>query len=123
MRFITKLFTSLAFLAPVLAFAAAGDFTEVSNFIQSIIRFINGTLVPFVFAIAFLFFIWGIFTYFIRGSDDESKREEGRQYMMWGIIGFVIMVSVWGIVQVLSKGLGLDQETLYIMPNVETTNP
>lgn len=101
----------VALLVPVVTFAQ-GDLTGVTTFAQNIIEFINGTLVPFIFAVAFIVFIWGIFTYFIRGGADEGKRDEGKQLMLWGIIGFVVMVSVWGIVNLLANGLGFTNDVI-----------
>jgi hypothetical protein len=112
----------VAAFMPTVAFAAAGDFGALADFIQNIVQFINDVLVPLVFAIAFLVFIWGVFQYFILGGGDETKREEGRQHMLWGIIGFVLMVSVWGIVNLLSQGLGLDDQEIQNIPNVRLEN-
>lgn len=92
------------------------QFGQIGTYIQNIIGFINGYLVPLVFAFAFLMFIWGIFQYFILGGADEGKRETGRQLMIWGVIAFVIMVSVWGVVNVLSSGLGFRSSTLEGVP-------
>lgn len=66
-----------------------------------IIALINNVLVPLVFAIAFVVFIWGVFQYFIAGGADEEKREAGKSLMLWGIIGFFVMASVWGLVNIL----------------------
>ena len=112
----------LALFLPVLAFAqSGGNFQGPTQFVGNILTFINGTLVPLVFAVAFLVFIWGVFEYFIRGGGDEGKREQGKQLMLWGIIGFVLMVSIWGIVNILSTGVfGTDQEIQRI-PNAPTS--
>lgn len=108
------------YLLPLVTLAQ--EFGEVSDFIGNIIGFINSTLVPLVFAIAFLIFLWGVFKYFILGGADEGKREEGRQLMLYAIIGFVLMVSIWGIVNLLAGGLGLREDTLEGIPNAPTTN-
>ena len=69
--------------------------------IGNILIFVNRVVIPLVFAIAFLTFIWGIFQYFIQGGHDEEKRESGKQLILWGLIGFFVMVSVWGLVHLL----------------------
>ena len=121
MKLSLKLLPLLA-LMPVAAFAAAGDLKGVDTFLTNIVKFMNGTLVPLVFAIAFLFFLWGVFNYFIRGAGDESSRETGREFMLYAIIGFVLMVSIWGIVNLLGEGFGLQDENLNKIPNVELKN-
>lgn len=87
-----------AFAVPVLAFAQVNSIQDAGT---TIINIIDNVLVPIIFALAFLMFIWGIFRYFIQGGHDEEKRAEGRNLMIWGLIGFFVMVSVWGLVHVL----------------------
>lgn len=67
---------------------------------------INNILIPAVFALAFLFFIWGVFRYVVAG--DEEKRKEGQRIMLWGVIGLFVMVSVWGLVNLLTASVNLD---------------
>lgn len=112
----------LTALLPVVALAAE-DFGGITVFVQKISNFINGTLIPLLFGLALLIFLWGMFKYFILGGGEEEKRKEGRQLMLWAIIGFVVMVSVFGIVNLIADGLGFsDQDTIQNIPNVPTTN-
>lgn len=76
-------------------------------FAFGIIGLINNVVVPLIFALAFLTFIWGIFNYFIMGGADESKQKEGREFVIWGILGMVVLFSVWGLVNVLLNTFGL----------------
>lgn len=118
MKFLARLLPVLA-LMPAVALA---QFGSINNFFSNVVQFINNVLVPLVFAIAFLFFIWGVFKYFIMGGGDEGKREEGKQLMIYSIAGFVLMVSVWGIVNVISDGLGFDDEQIRTIPDVPMNN-
>jgi Type IV secretion system pilin len=68
---------------------------------------INGILVPLLFAVAFLTFLWGIFEYFIAGGANEEKRKQGKSFILYGLIGFFIMMSVWGLVNVVVNTFGL----------------
>lgn len=112
----------LVFLTPLLALAQE-EFGEVSTFIGKISTFINSTLIPLLFGVALLVFLWGIFKYFILGGGDETKREEGKQLMLYAIIGFVVMVSVFGIVNAIASGLGFSgKENIENIPNVPTGN-
>lgn len=116
-----SVFAALAiFVLPVLAFA---QFGEINDFLDDISEFINGTLIPLVFAVALLFFIYGMFKYFILGGDDDGKRKEGRMLMIYAIVGFVAMVSVFGIVNLVAGGLGFsDDENIQNIPNVPKAN-
>lgn len=115
----------LPFLLPALALAAdsGGDFGEINTFVGKISSFINGTLIPLLFGLALLVFLWGMFKYFILGGGEDESREEGRKLMMWAIIGFVVMVSVFGIVNMIASGLGFSgSDTIQNIPDVPTSN-
>lgn len=89
-----------AWALPLLA-AAQAPVRSVQDAAGAITSIINGTLVPLIFTIAFLVFIWGIFQYFIQGKDSDEKKDEAKKIMLYGIIGFFIMASVWGLVNIL----------------------
>jgi hypothetical protein len=97
---------------PLMA-AAQVNATNVQNLGQGLIGLINNVAVPLLFAIAFIVFIWGVFQYFIAGGHDEEKRETGKSLMLWGIIGFFIMVSVWGLVNILRGTFNFDDSIDY----------
>ncbi len=73
----------------------------LSRLTSTIVGFINGALVPLLVAIAFLAFLWGVANAYILHPADETKRKVGHQFILWGIIGLVIIFSVWGIVNLL----------------------
>ncbi len=45
-------------------------------------------------------------------AGDETARTEARNIMIWGIIALFVMVSVWGLVNVLDDTFGLDDQAL-----------
>lgn len=75
-------------------------------FLLQIIYFIDRYLVPIIFALAFLVFLWGVYSTFIAGANNEEKRQEGQKLVMYGLIGFFVMLSVWGIVNLLIHSFG-----------------
>ncbi len=107
-------------LTPLIALAQAtsgsGNFGGLGNIFRSATLFINSTLIPLVFALALLVFFYGIFKYFILGGGDEGSRAEGRQLMLWAIIGFVVMASIYGIIAIVSGGLGINSATPPTLP-------
>jgi len=92
---------SIALVLPLIASAAViNNVTDAGSFI---INVINNIIVPVLFAIAFIVFLWGAFQTFIIGaSGGEDVKEAGRNLMLWGLIGFFVMVSIWGLVNVLT---------------------
>ncbi len=61
---------------------------------------IKNAVIPLIFALAMVMFLWGV-VQFVINSDDESKKTKGKNFMLWGIIALAVMVSVWGLVAVL----------------------
>jgi len=97
----------VSFAAPLLAFAAGINTGYLEGYKKSITDIINTILVPMLIAIAFLVFLWGIYYYFIKGAANEEDRAKGRVFTLYGIIGLVIIFSIWGIVEIFSSTLGL----------------
>ena len=100
-------FSYVAF-TPFLTFAAKKGgqyFGEVDTFFVRIGGFIDNILIPLLFTLALLFFVYGMFRYFILGGASDDNRATGRKIMWWSILGFVLMVSIWGIVNIISSGL------------------
>lgn len=114
-------YLSSAFALPMLAFAQFNA-TNVQTLTNGFIQFMNGYVIPFIFALAFIVFIWGIFTYFIAGGHDEEKRGLGKNLILYGILGFFVMVSVWGLVNILTGSFqfGNNQQLQY--PDTPTGN-
>jgi len=105
-----KKFLALAAVAafPMVSYAQISDVQDLGN---TVISLINNVAVPLIFAFAFVVFIWGVFNYFILGGGDEEKREKGRDLMIWGLLGFFVMVSVWGLVNLVVGTFDLNQTT------------
>jgi hypothetical protein len=83
------------------------QFVEGTDGTGGLIGLMNTVLVPVIFVLAFLVFIWGIVKYFFIGGADEASRSGGRQFILWGLIGMVVLFSVWGLVNLLLSTLGL----------------
>ena len=91
------------------------NISVIQPYADSIKNIINHVLMPVFMAIAFIVFLWGIFKYFIWGAENDTEKAEGRKFAMWGIIGFVIILSVWGLVNIVTGALAL--------PNNNAPNP
>src|SRR3989344_3304437 len=95
-----KFFVLIFLLFPNFAFAA-----KVSDIID-IVKSLIDLLVPVAITFALLFFIWG-FAIFISKSGSDDGRAEGRKKMLWGVIAIFVIVSVWGLVWVVARTLGI----------------
>jgi len=109
------------FALPLFVSAQASD--TIGGLGDTLIGIINETLVPLIFAAAFLVFIWGVFQYFILSKGSDDGQEKGRNLMIYGLIGFFVMVSVWGIINLLVGTFGLDAEDPeFEFPDAPTQN-
>ena len=67
-------------------------------------QYIINPIISLLFVLALLFFLWGVFQ-FILNMDNEDARTSGKQHMVWGIVGLLIMFSVWAIMTFISGTL------------------
>lgn len=52
-------------------------------------------------AIALLLFAWGVVEFMFDNVKGGHDRERGKNHMLWGIIGFVIMTGATAIINIL----------------------
>ena len=100
---------------PFLALAQ-GDFSSIQQSLQTIIQIVNTTIIPLFIGIGVLVFIYGVIQYIIKAGDEEA-RKSARPVIIWGIIGIFVMVSVWGLVNILVSTFGL-QQTKPVYPQI-----
>jgi hypothetical protein len=101
--------SAVSFALPLLA--AAQVVNDLSDAGSLLIDIINQILVPVLFAVAFIVFIWGAFLTFIWGANSEEVKDKGKNLMLWGLIGFFVMVSVWGLVNILTGTIQFGDNT------------
>lgn len=82
------------------------EFTTIGNIFNWASCTLVKSIIPFLITIATVSFIWGIIQYFLN-PDNEEKRKKGKDYLLWGLIGLFVMVSVWGLVGVFSNTFGV----------------
>ncbi|HWA31913.1 MAG TPA: pilin [Candidatus Paceibacterota bacterium] len=73
-------------------------------------------LVPFLVALGIVYFVWGVVTYVIAG--DEEAKKKGRDRMIYGIIGLVVIVAVWGIVHWITNTFSVTNNGQINLPQV-----
>lgn len=88
---------------PVPAFAQS----DIQDYIVLFGGFLSNILLPFLFSLAFLFFLYNIARYFIFGGASEDDRKKAKRAAVYGIAAFVFLVIIWSIVNVLLSGIGL----------------
>ncbi len=89
---------------------AHADTDALTHFLAKVNRQIINPLILVLFALAFVQFFWGLFVFF-KAKQEEKDLTQGKQSILWGIIGMVIMVSVFGIIQLMLGTIGVGDVT------------
>lgn len=76
---------------------------DLSGVIMKIVGILNTVLILFM-AVAVVMFVFYVIKYYMR---PDSDRKEAGSYVMWSVIGFFIIFSFWGIVNILQNTFGL----------------
>ncbi len=91
----------------MIAYAAGGaHVTAAQSMIAKLEAAIIFPLITLMMSVAFLYFVWGVYQY-ILNAEDEGARSTGKQHMMFGIIGFLIIISAYGILKIAAGTFGV----------------
>mgnify|MGYP000231386130 CR=1 FL=1 len=86
--------------------------------LEGIVLWLVGIMNQLVYVIigaALVMFLYGILKLsFIDGQKPEA-REQARKFMFWGIVSLFVMVSVWGLVNLLRGSFNLDNSNICLL--------
>ena len=71
--------------------------------INRIVGYLNQILFLLI-GLAVVVFVYYVFKYFIQPNED---RKQAGQYVMYSVIGFFVILSMWGLVNILQNTFGL----------------
>ena len=115
-QFIANFLVAAYLFFPALVFAQTkiGDVLEdVQNIVEAVI--------PIIFGLAFIVFLWGMYQYI--GAASEGLKEEGRNKIIYGLIGLFVMVAVWGLVKVVGDTFEIDETATFPQPGFPGDTP
>ena len=81
---------------------------STSALIQKFTTVIIDPLILVLFAAGLFLFMFGMVQFILSLSNGGKNMETGRQHMIYGILGMLIMVSVGGIISFLTNTFGID---------------
>ena len=92
--------------------------------LQRIITYIVDPAIRVVFTAGLFLFLWGLVE-FLWGLRSGQVETTGKQHMIWGMVGMLIMVSVYGIIALIVNtfGLNLSRPDVSRINNVQVGNP
>ncbi len=79
--------------------------------------YLAGRALPLLMIAALVLFLFGIVKRFFWSKDTADTKEAGR-YILWGIVALFVMVSVWGLVNVLKSTFNLDNKDIPTPPAI-----
>lgn len=92
-------------LLPIAVVAqVSGNVRDVNSALRFIQTFITNAI-PVLIGIAVLLFIWGVVT-FVMAGDDAERRTQARNRIIWGVVSIFVILSVWGLVNILLNTFG-----------------
>ncbi len=103
-----KLIVGLTVGVPVVVPLVAGAAINNINDVLAWIAYAINNFIYIIISLAVLVIIWGVFRYLIAGAADEESRKSGRSYIIWGIVGLVVILSLWGLVNIVVNSLGVN---------------
>ena len=88
--------------------SASAATVSIDHLINNFDTIIVNPVILFMMALAAIVFIWGVaqFIYNV-GEGEEGDIADGKQHILWGLIGLLIMVGVYGILHLVINTFGL----------------
>ncbi len=105
---------SALFLFPVVSAAAPllTSNSTLSDLIDAFLKLLN-SLIPVLIGGALVCFLYGVFVFIAKSSNGNADgRKEGINFMIFGVIGLTVMVSIWGLVAFVTTSLGTSSSVL-----------
>jgi hypothetical protein len=99
-KYLTVGFIGTIIVSPLVAYAQT---KTLATLISTIVGYFN-IILDLIMGMAVVMFVWYVIQYFIQPND---KRAEGAQYVMWAVVGFFVILSMWGLVNILTNTFNL----------------
>lgn len=81
---------------------------SVVTLMESINRVIINPIIFFLFALAMVYFLYGVAQYLLN-PDNEEVHKKSKSQMLYGVIGLFVMVAVFGIMNLILNTVGEDK--------------
>lgn len=101
------LFTFVLSITPFVLFAQVNNIFDAGVLIYNILE----KLGYFFWILALLVLFWGLVK-FIYNAADTKEHETGKHLIIWGLVSFLVLISLWAIVRfLLVDTLGFTPDT------------
>ena len=96
---------------------AVTAFNNLSDLFKYFTCSLQRLVLPLLFTVAGLVFVWGTVKFI--SSRDSAEKEEGQQFMLWGVIAFPVMLALWGLIGLIGTTFHISN----VLPTVPVTDP
>ncbi len=103
-----KIITVIALALPT--FVSAQTITDVNSLTQKATN-IGNTFIQILIAFAVIYIIYNVVRFLIVGADSEDKRKQARDAILYGVVGLFVILSIWGLVKILTNTFRTDNAT------------
>ncbi len=103
-KILIKTVLALVPFLPTLVFAQSGYIGSILTKGSILLR----NLVVVLVGLATCWFIWNVIQYSFAASDNKDEKNIAKEQMIKGIIAIAVMVSIWGIIEILKGIFGVD---------------
>lgn len=79
-----------------------GNWGSFQDIVRSLSSFLNTKILPLIVSLTIAYFLWNLVR-FIGVMDNEKERIQFRKYVINALIGMTIMLSLWGLVAILTN--------------------
>ncbi|MDO8575368.1 MAG: hypothetical protein Q7R78_01560 [bacterium] len=77
--------------------------------LANLISYVINPILSLLLGVAVVVFVYGVWEYFFK--DVEGKdRSKGANHILWGVVGFTIMLSAFGIINIILNTTGTGDE-------------
>ena len=99
----------------LLVFSIAFAVDDAASFIDNLTDNLVPPIVRLIFALAIVYFLWGVVQYVLY-PDEETKKKEGKEKIIWGLIALTVMFSVYALVSITTNTFldGADNDVISV---------
>lgn len=109
-------FLSSFTVANAAVLTGTGSVTNVNQLSSQIKNYLN-LAVELMLAAAVVYVIWSSFKFVTAGGDEEG-RKTAQSGIVYGVIGVAVMLSVWGLIALVTGSTGLGTGAGVVPPTV-----
>ena len=89
----------------------------ITSFLDKLDSLILNPLILLLFAVSTVYFIYGVVKYL--SMDPSDNKSEARDAIIWGLVGMLIMFSVYGIIRFVLATFGITGTVPFISSKLQ----